>query len=214
MNNNIQQVEGFRLPPRVLSMIFGWYFHIFKFIIYFRNRHLGWFFHCCITCTPSIKCPHGYSRKNFCGECNKKLMCTGCGLFMVRSGTNVCASCKPSSHRNKKSRQNSTEGIEAIYLVKKLEHVAYWSGNYTPFREFGFNYRPDFIYITPNKTYLLEVDEHSHTAYDNSCELSRINTLISTLLTEDHMHYVHVIRSNPDPSNTHRARQITFEEKL
>ena len=65
--------------------------------------------------------------------------------------------------------------------------------------------RPDVYFEKPGHCVIVEIDEHQHRSYDDSCECARLNKIVNGIGGKP----VVVIRFNPDVTR-HRGKQLAL----
>jgi hypothetical protein len=70
------------------------------------------------------------------------------------------------------------------------------------------NYRPDFLWMLPDLTVMLECDEHAHDSYNRDSEVQRMHTLNDMALQEGFARVVFV-RFNPSLKGLSQAFKFT-----
>lgn len=145
-----------------------------------------------------------YQNKKYClehcpdksYEISIKRMCKYCD--MEDKSTYVCQECK----------QNSNKKEWAIVRHIKQNIHTYFLHNTSSMLNNCFKRRPDVYYECLTHDVIVEIDEHQHKRYDNSCECSRINEIINGIGGKS----VIFIRYNPDTIKN-KNKKITICKK-
>ncbi len=135
----------------------------------------------------------------------KRSDCAACGLSYLVTGLDVdglCCYCRP--NKSCRTKENSVKKL----LYEKLPEYKFEQNSYQlpSIRQAQLRYRPDFWLELSSHIVVIEVDEFSHSSYQDDCEIVRMINISMSCEGKP----VVFIRYNPDASK----HSVTLRHKV